>query len=119
MAEKPIRVQRKRTKGYKMPPDTVSVTRPGWWGNPFVIGGHYKLGTPGTAMTYIRAYEWEPGYTTLKTKEECIEWYEKYLELSPTMTKRIKEELRDKNVACFCPLDQPCYGDIILRIANS
>jgi hypothetical protein len=31
----PVRIQRKRTKGWKMPPNTVSVTRPGKWGNPF------------------------------------------------------------------------------------
>jgi hypothetical protein len=31
----PVRVQRKRTKGWKMPPNTVSVTRPRKWGNPF------------------------------------------------------------------------------------
>ncbi len=34
---KPIRVQRKRTKGWKMPPNTVSVCRPGKWGNPFTV----------------------------------------------------------------------------------
>lgn len=31
----PKRIQRKRTKGWTMPPNTVSVTRPGKWGNPF------------------------------------------------------------------------------------
>ena len=34
---KPQRIQRKRTKGWKMPPNTVSVTRPGKWGNPFTF----------------------------------------------------------------------------------
>ncbi len=33
----PIRIQRKRTKGWKMPPNTVSVCRPGKWGNPFTF----------------------------------------------------------------------------------
>lgn len=31
----PKRVQRKRTKGYRLPANTVSVTRPGIFGNPF------------------------------------------------------------------------------------
>lgn len=31
----PVRIQRQRTKGWKMPPNTVSVTRPGYYGNPF------------------------------------------------------------------------------------
>lgn len=34
----PERIQRKRTKGWKMPPNTVSVTRPGYYGNPFSPG---------------------------------------------------------------------------------
>ena len=33
----PQRIQRKRTKGWKMPPNTVSVCRPGKYGNPFYI----------------------------------------------------------------------------------
>jgi hypothetical protein len=40
--EMPERIQRKRTKGWKMPPNTVSVCRPGKWGNPFTFAnsGH-------------------------------------------------------------------------------
>jgi len=33
----PERIQRKRTKGWKMPPNTISVCRPGKWGNPFTF----------------------------------------------------------------------------------
>ena len=38
----PERIQRQRTKGWKMPPNTVSVCRPGKWGNPFTFAnsGH-------------------------------------------------------------------------------
>lgn len=31
----------------------------------------------------------------------------------------ILEELRGKNLACWCPLDQPCHGDVLLELANS
>ena len=34
----PIRIQRKRTKGWRMPPNTVYVGRPTIWGNPFPVG---------------------------------------------------------------------------------
>ena len=37
---KPKRIQRKRVKGWRMPDNTVSVTRPGRWGNPFPVSGH-------------------------------------------------------------------------------
>jgi hypothetical protein len=33
----PKRIQRKRTKGWRMPANAVSVTRPGKWGNPYTV----------------------------------------------------------------------------------
>lgn len=27
-------------------------------------------------------------------------------------------ELRGKNLACWCPLDQPCHADVLLELAN-
>lgn len=29
-----------------------------------------------------------------------------------------EKELRGKNLACWCRLDQPCHADILLEIAN-
>jgi hypothetical protein len=30
----------------------------------------------------------------------------------------IRSALRGKNLACWCPLDQPCHADVLLEIAN-
>ena len=38
----PIRIQRKRTKGWRMPPNTVYVGRPSKWGNPFNSGNRVQ-----------------------------------------------------------------------------
>jgi len=38
------RIQRKRTKGWRMPPNTVSVNRPGKWGNPFTVDEYGREG---------------------------------------------------------------------------
>lgn len=27
-------------------------------------------------------------------------------------------ELRGKNLACWCALDQPCHADVLLELAN-
>jgi hypothetical protein len=27
--------------------------------------------------------------------------------------------LRGKNLACWCPLDQPCHADVLLELANA
>src|SRR6185312_1503351 len=41
----PQRIQRKRTKGWKMPPNTVNCTRPGRFGN------HYRVWKDGDQWT--------------------------------------------------------------------
>lgn len=42
----PVRVQLRRTKGWRMPDNTVNVARPGKWGNPFRVGRYFMLGDP-------------------------------------------------------------------------
>jgi hypothetical protein len=31
----------------------------------------------------------------------------------------VRRELRGRPLGCFCPLDEPCHVDILLRVANS
>lgn len=93
----PKRIQRKRTKGWKMPKGAVYVGRPTKWGNPFVVTADKSLGQ--IVLEYrlmIGSNMW-----TSPSKQE------------------IKDELRGKDLACWCPLDQPCHADVLLEIANS
>lgn len=30
----------------------------------------------------------------------------------------IRQNLRGKNLACWCPLDGPCHADVLLELAN-
>ncbi|KKK82573.1 hypothetical protein LCGC14_2802060 [marine sediment metagenome] len=50
MADRPIRVQRKRTKGWRMPSNTVCVTRPSRWGNPWPVDALRRA--------LVHAYDW-------------------------------------------------------------
>ena len=100
----PQRVQRKRTKGWRMPENTVSCTRPGKYGNPF------KVGTPMSDA--------EDGPTTsIMTAQQAKDMF--YWNIIGTgLAEQAKKELKGKNLACFCPLDQPCHVDVLLKIAN-
>lgn len=31
----------------------------------------------------------------------------------------VRAELRGRDLACYCPLDEPCHADVLLEIANS
>lgn len=44
--------------------------------------------------------------------------YENWLVVHYNMSY-VKEQLKGKNLACWCPLDQSCHADILLEIANS
>jgi Domain of unknown function (DUF4326) len=121
---KPIRIQRQRTKGWKMPPNTVNVGRPSKYGNPFWIineeGSPWitdardksmpvcnfdaaeLLGIPeGQGLCWSEARK---GVVALFRQQCCDRGF---------------SELRGKNIACWCPLDQPCHGDVILELANT
>lgn len=118
----PERIQRKRVKGWKMPENTVSVTRPGQYGNPFEVGNWYKLGDGKGNLVWMRCHDEDTakktGYTKMETVEQCIEWYKEYLRLYPLSENRINE-LRGKNLACWCKPGAPCHADVLLEIANS
>ena len=47
------RIQRQRTKGWRMPPGAVYVGRPSRWGNPFPVGSDFA----GREVTAARAFD--------------------------------------------------------------
>lgn len=100
---KPKRIQRKRTKGWKMPPNTVYVGRPTRWGNPFRVNG----------LIDVRGHD-EP--ITINCNL-AVALYERNLRTEERLLVFI--DLHGKDLACWCPLDQPCHADVLLEIANA
>jgi len=105
----PLRVQLRRSKGWRMPPNTVKVTRPGKYGNPFKAAPGMNAAAVSLFLQNIAAM---PGD-----------------ELSEAISV-----LRGKNLACWCRLCPdhalgkpygaacgkcaPCHADIWLAVAN-
>ncbi len=104
---KPVRIQRKRTKGWKMPPNCVYVGRPTKWGNPwFCVGDSVKI------KDEKHNQVWLEGGGGVKA---MLATYESHVR------RRLSDkigELRGKNLACFCKLTEPCHADVLLEIAN-
>jgi len=84
----PLRIQLSRSKGWRMPANTVKVDRGTRWGNPF------RPGVDGTV-------------------EECLELYRKQVADDPELAM-----LRGKNLACWCKAGALCHADILLELAN-
>lgn len=133
----PKRIQRKRTKGWKMPPNTVSVTRPGQWANPFRVGGYFRIGGQlggagafgALRCEWMERKIWKPsdedravreGYTLIKSREHAVTWFRRLTDnWSAARRTECRRDLAGKNLACFCALDQPCHVDVLLEIANA
>jgi len=118
---KPIRIQRLRTKGFKLQaqsPDgrpVVSVCRPGKWGNPFWIEKHKDR-----CVVYFQDSISPSGIGTTKKDAAQLakDWFVHDIKNNKKFIAEIKAELKGKHLACFCPLDSPCHADVLLKIAN-
>lgn len=111
----PHRVQRKRSRNWKMPENTVYVGRPSKWGNPFVVHGDGANMTPWMAATSFKhLLRTEKGWFP-----QPLPWPKGKVPKVMTTIAEVKAELKGKNLACWCPLDQPCHADVLLKIANS
>ena len=92
----PKRIQRKRSKGWRMPPNTVYVGRPTKWGNPHQVD------------------RWCSAQKAVEKFRQMVDgnvW-------TPPNKWDIRRELRGKDLVCWCRLDQPCHADVLLDIAN-
>jgi len=85
------RIQRKRTKGWKMPPNAVYVGRPTKWGNPF------------TGKNAVHNFEL---MILSKLSKDNGDFKNKL------------RELKGKDLACWCPLNRACHADVLIKYVN-
>ena len=107
------RIQRKRTKGWRMPKGCVYVGRGSKWGNPFTIGCN------------AAGFSTLVPYCVPRNLDQVLADYryyaQKWLEIYPDWLK----PLRGKDLACWCPLVDKdgnhvtCHADVLLELANA
>ena len=103
-----MRVKRERSKGWRLPPNTRCVDRTTRFGNPFVgpdAADLYRKWMTGK----MRAEEFE----RKKQRTSYMMHFDR-----KNILKCDVPELRGKNLACWCKLDQPCHADVLLELAN-
>lgn len=116
MAE-PRRIQLKRTKGWKMPENTVKVDRSTRFGNPWSMKG---------VRAWLASVNVEETFDDKKRAENLVYNYRLWVEhgLPVTMEARRSRlldgipSLRGKNLACWCKLTDACHADVLLELAN-
>jgi hypothetical protein len=106
------RIQRKRVKGWRMPPNTVSITRPGKWGNPYRV---VETNTKGcwNVIYYGDGIEYMVGMALPKEMAVKMAIQEFRHSVGDGMDL---EELNGKDLACFCKEGEPCHGDVLIEL---
>lgn len=91
-----------------MPPNTIKVARPSPWGNPFAV-------MPNRGP--VRA-----GALYVSTAREAVDYFRDYMAEQMREHQCVRDavaELRGKNLACWCRLDEPCHADVLIELANA
>lgn len=134
MAAKPLlnsrlRVQRKRTKGFKMPEGAVYVGRGSKWGNPFKLIGdmiYVDAGHRRKMLSKYVCYYQDGGHTV----EEVVKLFRDMLmnlnshEVEDEIKKKFRymrdtiKDLQGKKLACWCAEGQCCHADSLIELAN-
>lgn len=122
LSDRPQRHQLSRRSGYRIPPNTVRVSRGlgNIWGNPFILGQYYRWGDRVRGYPFPEPVEVpdgvEPEDLALEcctTVETAVAWHAAWLPASGLPIA----ELVGKNVACWCKETAPCHGDALLQAA--
>jgi hypothetical protein len=117
----PVRLQLSRRKGFNLQAlsqatnglPAVKVSRPGPWGNPFLVHPNQQPGR-----------RWGLDYTSVPTAEDAVACFREMLETPGEPGQRSFEmrgalsKLRGKNLACWCKVGEPCHADVLLELAN-
>lgn len=129
-----VRVQLSRAKGWRMPPNTVSVARPGPFGNPsYVIRdevrdagnddgsvmGPWFCGLNVLDRPHLIGFWFGSRREALEKAVALFRWRvtESQLPKDRALQARLPE-LRGRNLGCWCAPGQPCHADILLEVAN-
>lgn len=124
----PKRIQRQRTKGWRMPSGAVYVGRPTRWANPFGFAlapsgrekrlVHLPSGRPIKMLGIFDVVTSDPA----KRRYNCTEAFEMWIDGQSDEARSVLDAtmfcLRGLDLVCWCPLDHPCHADVLLRIAN-
>lgn len=98
----PKRIQRKRTKGWRLPHGATCVTRPGKWGTPFDSANAFRLAVNQQFKNGCVTFGWCRAQDAEKI----------------AVIVRDIEQLRGFDLACWCSLDRECHADVLLTLAN-
>lgn len=119
-----MRIQRRRSLGWRLPEGALVVTRPTKWGNPFRVGA--TIGRDDELAPYLHI----PGgwgqlvSVRILDAQTAVDAYFEWIVNQPALCLSVRDELAGHDLACWCPLTYrdgspyPCHADLLLHLAN-
>lgn len=86
---KRLRKKHPYDNGWKSNPNAVMVDRSTKWGNPFTVEEYGR--------------------------KKCLELYHEWLCEKLVEDEHFLDELKGKDLVCWCPLDKDCHADILIE----
>jgi hypothetical protein len=113
----PVRIQRSRAKGWRMPPNTIYVGRPGPWGNPF---GDLplRLDIPNGTVLLRRQSLFAADAFRFWLSGDLIGEAVAELHRRRMWILDNVRGLAGADLACWCRDLMPCHADVLLDLAN-
>ena len=139
------RIQRQRTKGWRMPEGAIYIGRPSLWGNPWTVrdmGSVYGIPAVERAAAAVRQYRAELQHFGLLSDYDYVVSEAKWLATSHdiervgarSMAEYAPHVLRGRDLVCWCRLCaahaegkpvgvacldcEPCHADVLLDLSN-
>lgn len=117
LAEVPVRIQRSR-QHKQVSPNGLSIAyvgRPGKWCNPF-------RPVKEDSLWWVKDNEgnyWDASHSEKYSAiSVCIRLYEAWIEGKIGIKEVDLNELKGKNLSCWCSLKEKCHADLLLELAN-
>lgn len=128
------RIKRERTKGWRMPENSVYVGRPSKLGNPFYEQDGFIFVPNLVNKKYHIPIAFIGDMPLEQQRQELVNCYRQWLngekefygipfdggnhKLFPTppTTEEIREFVNGRDPVCWCSLDKQCHADVIIKI---
>lgn len=109
----PNRIQLRCAKGWRMPANAVKVDHSTRWRNPFTMDAVAEAGHRGSdaelrSMCADAFCRWMLGRFQPDLEQDRRAYILQHL-----------GQLRDHDLACWCPLDRLCHTNVLLQLANA
>lgn len=107
-----------------MPANTVSVARPGLWGNPFYVSRWRDADSCVALFRDSVQGIWNPATSAhlpdaWNGYREHTDWHAAWHQRANCSPADQLGDLRGRNLACWCALGASCHADVLLQLANA